>query len=456
MTAVIVTEPRRAPRRRRFATRPRGALAGFVAFAVLSAGVAVAATQLFIPTHTHQYVPKGMAVGGGPGELLNLNGTDFRQIALRIASDIPYPAGYGSWRTSVISSEYEEQQDACREWNRIANPARAPGCTPKAPAGQLHGAFAASAFCAWVLTWRHDMMAGRQAAAARDTRVISGALRWKAVTDWDPHPSMSVPGDGGTTHPSAFGWMIPFIRSVGTGDLARVDNAIVSDAKYGGQFALWVNTGLGLNLQARPRWASTADLPRSPRPVNSSREATERLFFERQVKETREDLLAYTMRRTASPEDAADVLSETYLIAWRKLGKIPPGDSARLWLFGVAANVLRRGAQYQRAGEALIERLASEPHDTVRTESSGREDSSIGALRAGLASLPPRDREILTLTAWEGLTPKQIAAVTGLPTNVVRVRLHRARSRLKRRLTHTQMTPPDTETAILSARSGSH
>ena len=43
------------------------------------------------------------------------------------------------------------------------------------------------------------------------------------------------------------------------------------------------------------------------------------------------------MRRAANAEDAADVLSETYLIAWRKLEKIPPGDSARLWLFGSPA-----------------------------------------------------------------------------------------------------------------------
>jgi hypothetical protein len=239
MGALIVCEPRRTPRRLRFARRPRGALAGFVAFAVLSVGVAVAATHLFVPTHTREYPPKGMITGGGPGELLNFDGTDFHQIALQLSSDIPYPAGYGSWRNSVISFEYGQ----CRSgptgrclWRRTI------------PAGALHGVFAASAFGAWVLEWRHDVMTRRQAAAAHAARVISGALRWKAVTDWDPHPSMSVPGDMGTTHPSTFGWALPFIQAVRTGDLARVEKAIVSDANYGGQFALWVNTGLGLNL----------------------------------------------------------------------------------------------------------------------------------------------------------------------------------------------------------------
>jgi RNA polymerase sigma-70 factor, ECF subfamily len=153
-------------------------------------------------------------------------------------------------------------------------------------------------------------------------------------------------------------------------------------------------------------------------------------MFEQLVRETRSDLLAYALRRAANREDAADVLAETYLIAWRKLENVPPGDNARLWLFGVAANVLRRGAQRHRSSETLIQRLAREPPDNVQIESDGPEDRTISSLRAGLATLPARDREILTLTAWEGLTPKQIAVVTGIPTNLVRVRLHRARSRL--------------------------
>jgi RNA polymerase sigma factor (sigma-70 family) len=160
------------------------------------------------------------------------------------------------------------------------------------------------------------------------------------------------------------------------------------------------------------------------------------------------------MRRAASPEDAADVLSETFLIAWRRLEQVPPGDSARLRLFGVAANVLRRGAQRHRSSRARIERLASEQQDSVQTEPVGREDRMVRALRAGLASLPARDREILTLTAWEGLTPQQVGVVVGIPTNVVRVRLHRARARLKRRLTRTQSSAPDTDPSTVTARGG--
>jgi RNA polymerase sigma-70 factor (ECF subfamily) len=153
--------------------------------------------------------------------------------------------------------------------------------------------------------------------------------------------------------------------------------------------------------------------------------------FEELFRKTRTDLLAYLLRRSPSAEDAADVLAETYLIAWRKLNAIPKGDRARLWLFGVARNLLLKGAGRRRSTHVLVERLAGELQNGVRAPV---DDDRSAALGTALAALPERDREIVTLTAWEGLTPRQIAAVTGMSANVVRVRLHRARARLRREL----------------------
>ena len=155
--------------------------------------------------------------------------------------------------------------------------------------------------------------------------------------------------------------------------------------------------------------------------------------FEQLYRDTRTDLLAYVLRRSRNAEDAADVLAETYLIAWQKLEKIPKGDRARLWLFGVARNLLMKGASHRQSGNALMERLANELRSAEPVHLPV-EDERREALRAVLAALPVRDREILTMTAWEGLTPKQIARVMGTSANVVRVRLHRARVRLRRQL----------------------
>jgi RNA polymerase sigma-70 factor (ECF subfamily) len=160
-------------------------------------------------------------------------------------------------------------------------------------------------------------------------------------------------------------------------------------------------------------------------------EPDQRERFEALFRQTRGDVLAYALRRTRSPEDAADVLAETYLIAWRKIGSIPHGEEARLWLFGVARNVLRRGAVRERALNAMVEQLAHELHTQEAT--APRAQDALGArMQAALRSLPERQREVVLLSAWEGLAPREIAAVTRTPVNVVRVRLHRARVRLRR------------------------
>jgi hypothetical protein len=52
-------------------------------------------------------------------------------------------------------------------------------------------------------------------------------------------------------------------------------------------------------------------------------------------------ILGYALRRTTSPDDAADILAETFLTAWRRLDELPSGEEAGLWLYGVA----RRGVR---------------------------------------------------------------------------------------------------------------
>lgn len=230
MAASIASRPRL--RTGRVARTPRAMLAFVAALGLLGAGAA-AATKLFIPTRT-----TGPVMGGGVGALINVDGTDFRQVAIQVSADIRYPRAYRSWRNTVSRFDHQNQQDACMP--------PTPGCMPKMPAGQLHGDFAASAFTAWVVDWRYATTTGRTAAAARDARVISGALRWRAIKAEDPNPRLSVLGDMGSTHPTPFGWMIPIIRAVATGKLENVNQAIDQDGAYGGQFWLWAGVGLGL------------------------------------------------------------------------------------------------------------------------------------------------------------------------------------------------------------------
>jgi RNA polymerase sigma-70 factor (ECF subfamily) len=144
------------------------------------------------------------------------------------------------------------------------------------------------------------------------------------------------------------------------------------------------------------------------------------------------DLLAYALRRTPNPEDAADILAETFLVAWRRSSEVPPGPQARLWLFGVARRVLANQRRADRRRTRLAERLRSEVAEEAANWPHAQSED--GAVLAALARLTPEDRELLTLIAWEELTPAQAARVLGASSVAVRSRLLRARRRLRREL----------------------
>lgn len=149
-------------------------------------------------------------------------------------------------------------------------------------------------------------------------------------------------------------------------------------------------------------------------------------------------VLGYALRRCATREDALDVTAETFLVVWRRREDMPAElDEARAWLFGVArlclSNLTRSERRSARLGERLAATMdvASLPDPALLQEV--RADSRI--VRSALAELSPDDRELVTLIAWEGLSTVQAAAVLGLTPGAARVRLHRARLRLRATLT---------------------
>ena len=141
-------------------------------------------------------------------------------------------------------------------------------------------------------------------------------------------------------------------------------------------------------------------------------------------------LLAYALRRAAQPEDAADVVAETFLVAWRRRQEMPAGDEARLWLYGVARRVLanqaRGGVRRERLGERLRQRITA-----AVAADPGSEVPERLAVQGALARLGELDREVLMLTVWEGLEPREAAAVLRVSPAAVRTRLSRARARLR-------------------------
>ncbi|MFC4532979.1 RNA polymerase sigma factor [Sphaerisporangium dianthi] len=133
----------------------------------------------------------------------------------------------------------------------------------------------------------------------------------------------------------------------------------------------------------------------------------------------------YAARRASSSDDTADVIAETFLTAWRRIGDVPEGDRALLWLYGVARRVLAN----QRRGESRRAVLAERLRDELAADRPVT-PVDLAHVRAAFDALPERDREVLALACWEGLTGAQIARVVGGTAVAARARLHRARRRL--------------------------
>jgi RNA polymerase sigma-70 factor, ECF subfamily len=142
--------------------------------------------------------------------------------------------------------------------------------------------------------------------------------------------------------------------------------------------------------------------------------------FEQLYAEHADAISAYVRRR--APEDAVDdVVSDVFLVCWRRLDDVP--ENALPWLYAVARNTLanerrRRGRQHHVSVD-----VAYEP-----------EPVGDSALAAAFAELSDRDREVLRLVAWEGLPLRDAAVVLDCSAVACRVRYHRAKSRLAARL----------------------
>ena len=131
-------------------------------------------------------------------------------------------------------------------------------------------------------------------------------------------------------------------------------------------------------------------------------------------------------------ELADDLLSETFLIAFRRRAEYRPERlDVRPWLIGIATNLVHGHARTERRRYKALARVAAEPpaRDEDPAESADRwtAEAMRGPLAAALAALHVRDRDVLLLFAWGQLGYEEIAAALDVPVGTVRSRLNRAR-----------------------------
>lgn len=151
------------------------------------------------------------------------------------------------------------------------------------------------------------------------------------------------------------------------------------------------------------------------------------------------DLLTYLARRVDPTEDAADLLSETFLVAWRRSDRIPnDAEQSRMWMFVTARSVLANHHRGHRRRSALADTLRERLACQRRFSSEEHQTAIALDVHAALDSLPTNQSELVRLVHWDGFTLIEAAQIAGVPESTARGRYERAKTRLRAALSTAQ------------------
>jgi len=145
---------------------------------------------------------------------------------------------------------------------------------------------------------------------------------------------------------------------------------------------------------------------------------------------------AFFARRCGEPQDVADLTSETFVQAIGSLGSFDPRrGTARAWLFGIARHVYAQYAERLALARSGVVALASRrPLDDAEVDELAARIDAQGfgrELLTRLEDLPELERVALELVDLADLTTREAASVLGIAPGALRVRLFRARRRLR-------------------------
>lgn len=166
-------------------------------------------------------------------------------------------------------------------------------------------------------------------------------------------------------------------------------------------------------------------------------------LFERELVPHMATVRSVALRLCRDPDDADDLVQETYLKAFRFLERFTPGTNAKAWLLTILKNTfINKYRTDQRSGQTISYEEVEEFYESLRPDevpSSNVLELQFEQLLddevlAALDSLPDEFRTVVILCDIEELTYEEAAEFLGCPIGTVRSRLHRARAALAKRL----------------------
>ena len=206
---------------------------------------------------------------------------------------------------------------------------------------------------------------------------------------------------------------------------------------------------MAITLDAMPTEISTPDsssageLVRVDREKETAAERTKR--FERDALQYMNQLYAAAMRYTRNPEDAQDLVQDTYAKAYTSFHQFEPGTNLKAWLYRVLTttfiNNYRKDQRRPQTSDSELEdwQLAEASSHTSdqgkSTEDVVLENLPDSDIKNALAQIPEEFRMVVYLADVEGFSYKEIAEIVGVPAGTVMSRLHRGRKQLREKLT---------------------
>jgi len=147
------------------------------------------------------------------------------------------------------------------------------------------------------------------------------------------------------------------------------------------------------------------------------------------------EIYRYLYRMTGDPEDAADVLQETFLGAFQAFPKLDPGANHRAWLYRIAHRQALNLFRSQKVRRAASLDLVAEPDDPdLNPEELSETRRLARSLNQLIHALTPRQRSALLLKKYEGLAYSDVARVLGCSEETARAQVYQAMKKVRKGL----------------------
>ncbi len=188
----------------------------------------------------------------------------------------------------------------------------------------------------------------------------------------------------------------------------------------------------------QPKGLALAAMSQQPAPA-----AAADFDFEAAVAENIDALYRGALRMTRKPEEAEDLVQETFLRAYRFQHQFQPGTNFKAWLFKIQTNLFR--SRYRKQYNSpqsldnteefyLYQHLGADVPQGDDPAADVLDKLGVEEVRKAIEDLPPAYRETVLLTDVEGFSYKETAEILDVPVGTVMSRLHRGRQRLQQSL----------------------